>query len=410
MPLSHDAPPSSPSLDQQRDALRKGLGRALQWAMAGRLDDAPLLEACVKDLRYDGQLEEPRGEWLWRMIQEVGAVDRFRVPILHALHELSDERSAEQLCELARCYAGAGDQTFRTRLYEIVEQKPITASAWLGEQEIIGLDGEEAFLFAARIRGEKVAGREWEWDDGSLVGQAVERFGEERVNGLLDDASDGAIVSFRTAWRRQKEAEAGRKPSLSRRERMQAITVEEILLAAESDEPDFHFFRGWGMFADEADLKRILRHLRSARDPEVVVRLLHVFSNRPMLQFDEHFIHLARNDDDEVRRRAIIALEKVQHPLVRELALAELERGPQGVGLLVRNFQMGDEHHILGSLPMPDDCELHGFLWDVIEVLKANAEADCSPLGVLAYARLRAGNADAGRSGCCSIAVLHPSG
>jgi hypothetical protein len=324
------------------------------------------------------------------MIREVGAVARFRVPVLHALYELSDERSANQLCELARCYAETGDQTFRMRLYEIVEQKPIADSPWLGEEEIIGLDGEGAFFFAARARGERLAGREWDWDDNSLVGEAIERFGEERVNGLLNDARDGAIVSFRTAWRRQKEAEAGRMPTLSHRERMRTITVEEVLLAAESDEPRFNFFRGWGMYADDADLELILQHLRAAREPRVIAHLLRVFSNRAAPRFDERLIQLGQHGDTEVRRRAVSALEKVEHPLVREFALAELERGMRGgsvVGLFARNYQQGDEHRILESVEIPDDdCELHGLLMDVIEVLDANPEADCSQLGVIAYA------------------------
>jgi hypothetical protein len=50
------------------------------------------------------------------MIRAVGSVDRFRVPILHALYKLSDERSANQLCELALRYAEMGAETFRSRL------------------------------------------------------------------------------------------------------------------------------------------------------------------------------------------------------------------------------------------------------------------------------------------------------
>ena len=143
------SPPESPSLDQQRDALQKGLGRAMQWAMTRRLDDEPLLAACLRDQRYDTQLEETRVNWLWEMVRAVDAVDRFRVPILHALYELSDDRSANQLCELARRYAEAGDEAFRNRLYEIVEQKPVADGNCVGEEEIICLEGEKAFLFAA---------------------------------------------------------------------------------------------------------------------------------------------------------------------------------------------------------------------------------------------------------------------
>ncbi len=86
------SPPSWPASDQQRDALQKGLGRAWQWAVNRRLKDEPLLEACLRDQRFDTQCEDSRGNWLWRMVGVVGAMPRFRVPILHALHELSDER------------------------------------------------------------------------------------------------------------------------------------------------------------------------------------------------------------------------------------------------------------------------------------------------------------------------------
>src|SRR5438270_7153266 len=116
MKFGEYSPPQTPSLDQQRDALQKGLGRALQWAQRGRLREEPLLDACLNDQRFDRQIDGQRGDWLWRIIQAMGAADRFRVPILHALYELPQD-SAEQLCGLARCYAGTGDEAFRARLY-----------------------------------------------------------------------------------------------------------------------------------------------------------------------------------------------------------------------------------------------------------------------------------------------------
>lgn len=390
MILGDYSPPTSPALADQRDALRKGLGRAIQWALTRRLDEGPLLEACLQDLRFDTQLEDSRGDWLWPMIRAVGAANRFRVPILHALYELSDERSANQLCELARHYADGGDDTFRARLYEIVEQKPIADSPWLGEEEIVQLDGENGFLFAARIRGGQLASREWEWDDEMLVQDAVERFGEQRVNDLLDGTSDGALASFRAGWRRHEKEDALRDPPSSYRGKMRAITISEILSAAEADEPRFLLFRGWGMHADDVDLATIFRHLRAAREPAVIARLLQVFSKRAVPLVDERLIQLCRHDDEEVRRRAIGALEQVEHPLVREFALVELEDGVRAaavVGLFARNYWPGDERRILESIEIPDDeCERHGLLMDVIEVFKANPDADCSRLGVLVYA------------------------
>lgn len=383
------SPPSSPSLDQQRDALQKGLGRALQWALNGRLDNEPLMEACLRDQRFDAQVEDSRGEWLWRMIRAVDATDQFRVPLLHALYDLSDERSANQLCELACRYAGMGDETFRRRLYEIVEQKPFADSPWLGEEEIVALDGEQAFVFAARVRGRLLVSREWEWDDGRLIDIAVERFGEEHVGRLLEATLDEAVSRFREHWRQDKQREAEQRQHRSHRERMVAIPVSEIIRAAESDSKCF-WLRGWGMHAGEADLQTVLQCLWAAREPRRIANLLRVFSARALPEFDARLIELCRHSDEEVQRRAVSALEQNAHPLIRQFALTELQKGVRNgslVALFINNYRQGDEQRILKAMEFPDDaCELHWLLMDVVKVLEKNREADCFRLGIIAYA------------------------
>ncbi len=383
------SPPSSPSLDQQRDALQKGLGRAWQWALNGRLGDEPLLEACLQDKRFDAQCEESRAGWLWQIVGAADAMQRFRVPILHALHELSDERSANQLCELARFYAETGDGTFRDRLYEIVEQRPFPESPSLGEEEIMALDGERAFLFAARVRGQQLACREWDWDDRSLIDQATDCLGEDRVSSLLSAPSDTAVSRFGECWRRDKQRAAEVKQAQSHRERMKALPVEEINRAAEGD-TKCYWFRGWGMHAEEADLKAVLQRLWTVEEPRVIANLVKVFVARPLPEFDAQLIKLCRHADKEVRAWAFRGLKENAHPLVRVFALTELQKGLRDrsvVGLFINNNRQGDEHLILNAMELPDDeCELHWLLMDVIKVLEKNTEADCSRLAVISYA------------------------
>ena len=384
-------PPASPSLDQQRDALRKGLGRATQWAMGRRLEEAPLLAACLQDQRYDQQVENSRGDWLWRMIQAVDAADRFRAsPILRALHELPDERAPASSASFARGYAESGAEAFRTRLYEIVEQTPFADRAWLGEEEIIDLDGDKGFLFAAQARAERLPRREWEWDDEALINRAVERIGDARAVELLDDAKNPPLRAYWERWRREKQAKAAREPHISHRERMQAIGVEEILSTAESSVSRFGLYRGWGMYAEDSELDAIHQHLSTAREPRVLANLLFVFSNRADPRFVPRFIELCRHEDSEVRRRAVLALEGIKHPHIREFALSELSeasRGSSVVGLFGENYRPGDERRILDAIDLPDEDEKqHGLLMDVIRVLEKNRDADCSQLGVVAYA------------------------
>jgi hypothetical protein len=381
-------PPPSPSLDQQRDALRKGLGRALQWAGSGCLADDTLLAACLQDQLFDHMMEGARGDWLWGIIRTAGATDRFRVPILHALYDLEDECSADQLCGLARRYAEQEDETIRSRLYEIVEQKPFAESPWLGEEQLFSLDGESGFLFAARVRGERLANQEWEWYDRTFIDGAREQFGEERVNDLLKASSDEAVVRFWQSWQRERQKQTDENLP-QQRHPWNGMPVNQVLEAAER-ERKWPWLRGWGMEAEPADLRLVLGRVWNAQDPQVITNLLWALSGRALPEFDGRLIELCRHSDDKVRRRAFAALEMNTHPLVRQFALTELQTGVEDgrvVGLFINNYQAGDEKRILEAMNPPDDQEqLHWLLMDVIKVLEKYPEADFSQLGVISYA------------------------
>ena len=323
------------------------------------------------------------------MIQSANATNRFRVPILHALYELSDGRSVRQLCELAWRYAESGDEAFRSRLYEIVEQKPISDCPWLGEEEIVALDGQSAFLFAAAVRGRNLPDRDWDWDDGRLVDLAVERFGEGFISGLLSNGLDKSVNHFLERWKQEPQLKAGKSGPASHKERMAAIPVEEIIRAAKGKKPCY-WFRGWGKQAEEESLRVVLQYLWSEKEPTAIANLLRVFSGRALPEFDPRLVEFCRHSDDEVRQRAFVALELNTHPLIREFALAELQKrlpDDSVVGLFINNYQSGDEQIILEAIELPDNvCELHSLLMDVIKVLETYPEADCSRLGVISYA------------------------
>ncbi len=122
----------------------------------------------------------------------------------------------------------------------------------------------------------------------------------------------------------------------------------------------------------------------------MIANLLKVFSARALPEFDARLVELCRHGDEQVKRRAFAALAQNAHPLVREFALTELRKDVghgSVVALLINNYRQGDEQRILEAMELPDDeCELHWLLMDAIKVLEKNPEADCSRLGVIAYA------------------------
>jgi hypothetical protein len=379
------SPPAVPSAEEQRDALRKGLGRVVQWASAGRLDDGLLLDACLHDQRYDMQCEEGRAEWLWHLMESVGVRDRFRSAILEALRDANVDRNAGQLCELTFRYARAGDQEARSALYEVVEHRPVVDHPTLGRNELVDLDGEDAVVFVARVVG-AATDHGWDWPDDSFVEDAVHRFGREQVESLLLGSTDPAVLRFGEAWRRH---ERGRRdsPRQSHADRMRAIGVEEVFEAAQCGQGRY-WFRGWGMHADEHDVNVVYARLCADPDPFVRSRLLRVFANRPLPDFDPRLLDLCEHADEDVRRGAASAISKTTHPAIRRLAVDQLSRGEidPAIELLASNFEAGDEDRILAAMEMPDEAEeLHGLAFVLFETMEANPGIECPRLAVVVY-------------------------
>ena len=390
MNLVDYSPPKTPSLDEQRDALQKGIGRALQWAMAGCLEDAPLLEACLHDLRFDCQCEENRGAWLWQIIQAVNAEDRFRSILLEALQTVSDVGTGCQLCTIGVGYAGNGDEAFRSGLYRIVQEKPVKKFPRMGEREIIQLDGEIAFLFAAKLRGRELEVREWDWHDCVFIDEAVEQLGIDRINQAFGASTGQTTIRFRDEWHQQTCGKRDRKAPKKHAQRKKQITVGEVIAAADLSSNQSVNFQRWGMRADASDLETVFERLLSSRDPKAIANYLRVFSRRSLPCVVPEIISLYWHNDENVRRWTLNALEESAHPLVRELAEQELQKGVPGgrsLRLFVKNYQPGDEQHILECVDLPDEQnQLHWLLMDMVKVCESNSQADCSQLGVIAYA------------------------
>ncbi|HAW30318.1 MAG TPA: hypothetical protein DCY03_19710 [Planctomycetaceae bacterium] len=395
MKYSDVSPPTVPTPAEQRDALAKGLGRARLWAEQGMLTEAPLKEACLQDLRYDRMCEDLRGDWLWEIINATCFRNAIRVPLLHALHDLSDPENARQLCKLAQHYAASGDAVFRDLLYQIVTQKPLAAADYdfLGESELLALEGERGFLCAAKSRGAQLEQIDWDWPEESLLREAGNLIGDTRIHELLSSTSDPDLNRFFESWQQQLREKAERKQEKQRhRKKQQAQQTEETsvetVLEAARGETHCSWFRSWGMQADPGELNKVLQTLKSSKEPAVLLNLIKVFANRALPEFDSRLIELCQHPDPELQRRAWVALANNSHPEIREFANRQLNENQPAClfSLFIRNYQAGDEHRILAALTLPDDVwECHSVLGDLVEVLKENPTADRSRLAMVIY-------------------------
>jgi len=382
-----------PSLGAQSDALRKGLGRAYQWAHAGLLSQELLLRECLQSHRHDMLFGESKGEWLFGLVERIGAESALRERLLPALEQLSDEVDYPRLCDLGGCLARLGDDALRKILYEIVERKPIEHCPWLGEKEIIALDGESGFRFALEARIKRFGAEGWIWDGQDLMECGLTQLGENtvtRVCACLELGSGYYFDEFNQVARWNEESPFPSPQRSANREAAacKRLTPTELLDIAEF-EGLFSLLHQWGKEATHDELEVIQSVLFTTNRPVMQANLLAVFSGRALATFDERLIERCRHREPRVREMAFRALENNGHPLVGQFAREGWRQCPNDcryLRLFIKNFQPGDEDQIRDLPDGANDWGIERHCQAILEILENHPGYHCFELGLPVYA------------------------
>lgn len=380
----------TPTNAEVTDALKKGLGRAYLWSKKGKLSAGCLQQACLTDYRFDRQVEDVRGTWLWQLILAASVTEQLKGAIYEALQTIEESDAEAQLCQLARYYASSGDNRFVEQLRRIVIEKPVKDGEWLGEEELIFLTGKDGFLAAVRRHGEDLVSRDWEWFDGALADTAVEQLGEGGVIQTLRTAAnrDVRIQRFLEAWMTDREKKSSTTKT-AYREQLANYTAKDVIQAAEHPGRDYFSFRGWGRYATDADAAIVYERMLETTDIDKLRRYLQVFARRPWPRFDERMLQLCLHQDENIRQRAASAASNNEHEELRAFALKHLsdpEHQEDAVEMLSANYEDGDESRVLDVLSLPDnECHLHWTLMSVRKLVENNPNARCEEAVTLVY-------------------------
>jgi hypothetical protein len=369
-----------PTVEDQTNALEKGLGRAYLWAQAGHVKPECMLDACVSDYRFDRQCEDARGDWLWQILVAGSFVEAVRENLLHELHGIAQSDAATQLCQLARHFALTGDDRFKDALRIIVVDKLVADCDWIGEEELVRLEGDDGFLAAVRRHGKELKTRTWDWYDSALGDYGVKWLGEDRTLQLLDARSpaDSSVGRFSELWQthRVEQEQCDRAPRI---DDTRNWSVDEVIAAAETASVLATGLRRWGRFASESDVARVYDRMLSTENVAALQRYLQIFAVRTWPRYDARMFELCNHTDGRVSRWSRTAVSKNRHPEVRRRALAMLdEPSDQGdaIKMLSTNYEPGDERRVLKVLSLPDDeWELHSTLMSLDKLLDMNPSA-----------------------------------
>lgn len=382
--LKDYSPPANPSLEEQETALRKGLGRAWQWAATGRLDREVLLAACLGDWRFDKQCETVRGNWLWNLIVQAEAQEFVHDRFLTATRQVDNETvGAYQTCQLLLHFARWGSEQAREELFRIVETAPWDDYPGIGTEELMLLDGESGFLFSARALGRRLEREAWEWWAANFAFDAEKLLGKARTVELLSASTDADIKRFHQLWLEATSTESPGTVPL----RVEGLGFDDALATIGNQSSGIALWN-WGRQATSAQLIEVFSRILDSDDDGFIQLALQVFHDVAPPSFDERLFSLCLHSNRTISIRAYRALSHFILPEVREFALQQIASGmsSKSIKLLAVNSRPGDEELIFSLLQLGGELdEIHWQLMACCEFIERNLRPAGERLALLVY-------------------------
>jgi hypothetical protein len=347
-------------------ALMTGHGRAMIHAERCGTDGVreEILNSALFPNVYDAQCNGLGEAWLARLCVAAGLVESF----ISQDHGITGD--LELRCGMLAQFARLGHAAARAELRELCRYDE--KSGWvLGAGEIVELDGEEGFMYAADRVGAALLEQPDYWGSTYIASLLDEKAGEGRAMAIMNRESPGNpnIAAFREAVLKC-EAEAKPRPVRIK------PSLDELLDQILNSEKPVLYFRSSGRHATP-DEGRFIAALDFQRlNPVALENYLRFFDQTGFPELWEEHLALLTHPEKRVRQQAHATMSHHADPELRKAAYETLARGEVSnfVSLLHRFARRRDTGPMLEAISAPgafeDDFELHGTVLDLLHLVE----------------------------------------
>ncbi|MCW1925108.1 hypothetical protein OKA05_21280 [Luteolibacter arcticus] len=363
-------------------ALMTGHGRALIHAERCGTEGLrkEILEAALFSKVYDAQCNGLGEAWLARLCTLAELVDT----IISRDHGI-DGDDGPLRCALLKEFVLQGHEAARPALREMCRYDENSGDL-LACFEIVEVEGEDGFIFAADRIGERLLTDKEYWADSSLFCMMDEKAGEGRAMAILDRESPGNphVAAYRDAI---VAGQAKQRPKPDRTPPAVDKLV-GLILASTKRIPRLPFF---GKEATPEERLKVAALDFTKMEPVPLENYLCYFHRTGFPEFREEYLPLLRHPEKRVRWWAHSALSHHVEPQVREAAYEALARGEVAffVKLLRSSGLPEDTEPLLAAMCAPsilaDADEAHEVVGSLRDLVKENGKMNDPRLSVWMY-------------------------
>ncbi len=367
------------------DKLSCGFGRVILFLQEN--DARPfreaILDSCLHHRAFDQQTESYRTEYLSDIIEAIGEPEFYAAHIRQALASDDEDYSYGQLYELAARLAQNGDKEARRVMYDRFARHTVQQDT-TGADDLVALDGRDGYLFVAEQWQRHPLPEEDHWEEAALLESLEKQIGPEETRQALERAAQdrpelaaylAEVEEKRTRWHTWRREI---KPAL-------APSYEDLKswIADPKQTTRWQKWRSWSRRLDEETLTQLAHDLLTETDRVPLLKLLHLFRERPFPLPIDRLLDLARSRDEDLADAAQWALGNLTDQRIRDLALelGTAETPPVAtLRLLHNNFALSDYQRVerIVREDMPAD-DFHHLEIIVRDLIKAHLSPEAQP-------------------------------
>lgn len=308
-----------------------------------------ILYACLHNTTYDTQVEGYKTDYILEIINLTDEPDYYQSQILDATKQIddeTDERDTQHLIALTAEFAKLGDTEAKRIIYHHVD-KTMKDDGSIGVTEIVEIDGIDGFVYVIE-KFVAILQRHDDpyWDD-YLVDVLKETIGDDSANKQLDSIRQtNATVNL---FLEKVEERLAKREDLKANHPIVEKYESYADIKSKIDKYPIAWHR-WGQQAKNEDLELAAQDLISLDEPFLITRYLMIFKHVPFPLDPTLLFRFVDMDDTpqpvfSIPIMALSALDKIQHPSVRDFAFSLLKQNKypeHAIGLLALNYKLED--------------------------------------------------------------------